>query len=271
MAFDPGGGGQGGGWNPGGNPPGAGGPWGQPQPGAPQQPQQPQQGGAWGQQPQQPQPQQPQQGGWGQPQQPAPGAPPPGGAWGQPQQPGAPAPGAGFGQPAGQPAFGQPAPQPGFGQPAGQPGFGQPAPQQQAGWGQQAGNAFGQAANQLAPVGAPGGPAPTNPWIPGIVSFFFPGLGLLMLKDKNRSKLAGAIFGGYIAANILIWLLSFIFIGILELYFFGTIVSLLRLVVWAAFGPGSMIFTHDETVKAYPHLGQPIFFKNPVKIPPSLQ
>jgi hypothetical protein len=41
--------------------------------------------------------------------------------------------------------------------------------------------------------------------------------------------------------------------------------------VYLASTIGSMIFTHDETVKAYPHLGQPIFFKNPVNLPPALQ
>jgi hypothetical protein len=237
MAFDPGGGGGqgGGGWNPGGNPPPGGGGWGQPpQPGAPQQPQQ----GAWGQPPQQgaPQPGAPQQ-----PQQ---------GAWGQPQPQAAPQ----------QPAWGAPP--------------GAPQAQPQAAWGQQAGQAFGQAAGQLgqATNAALGGPAPTNPWFPAaVVSWLFPGLGLLLLKDKNRNKLAGAIFGGYVALYIVLAVLWSVFANVLEIGALAVIISLLQWLVHLVARFGTMIFTHDETVKAYPHLGQPIFFKNPVNLPPALQ
>lgn len=121
-------------------------------------------------------------------------------------------------------------------------------------------------------MGAPGGPAPTNPWFPAaVVSWIFPGLGLLMLKDKNRSKLAYAIFGIYVALYILLSVLWWIFVGVLGIGALGSIVSLLQGLVHLVAHFGSMLFTHDETVKAYPHLGQPIFFKNPVNIPPALQ
>ena len=34
---------------------------------------------------------------------------------------------------------------------------------------------------------------------------------------------------------------------------------------------GSAVFTHDETVKAYPNLGKPLVFKGEVKLPGQLQ
>jgi hypothetical protein len=102
------------------------------------------------------------------------------------------------------------------------------------------------------------------------VSWLFPGLGLLLLKDKNRTKLAVAIFVGYIVFRVVLSVLTAIFAG-LELGFLVGILSLLGWLVSLVAHFGSMIFTHDETVKAYPHLGQPIFFKNPVNLPPALQ
>jgi hypothetical protein len=116
------------------------------------------------------------------------------------------------------------------------------------------------------------GPAPTNPWFPAaIVSWFFPGLGLLLLKDKNRTKLAIAIFVGYIAATILLSMLWWLVAAVFGMSTLGSLVSLLLWLLRLVAHFGSMIFTHDETVKAYPHLGTPIFFKNPVNLPAALQ
>jgi hypothetical protein len=116
------------------------------------------------------------------------------------------------------------------------------------------------------------GPAPTNPWFPAaVVSWLFPGLGLLLLKDKDRKKLAIAIFVGYIAAVVLLNVLWWLFAGVLEIGALGGLVSLLSWLLRLVAHFGTMIFTHDETVKAYPHLGNPIFFKNPVNLPAALQ
>ena len=303
-------GGQGGGGGGGGWPPAPGQPqqpqqggWGQPaqpqqpqqggwgQPAQPQQPQQPQQGG-WGKPAQ---PQQPQQGGWGQPAQPQQPAQP---AWGQPAQPQQPQ--QQWGQPQQQqpqqPAWGQPAQQPqqGFGAPPPAGGYapppGAPMPGQGFGAAPPAGG-FGAPGSFGAPGvvptfgGAPGGEVgapPTNPWFPhAVVSAFFPPLGLLMLKDgKDRKKFALTIFAGYVIAWVVLSFVLYPIIGTSSTNVYGTQIvtenflgTILRILIWflrlAAFAFG-LIYTHDEVVRSYPNLGNPIFFKKPVELPANL-
>lgn len=100
--------------------------------------------------------------------------------------------------------------------------------------------------------------APTNAWIPGaLVSFFFPGIGLLLIGRPEHKSLAIKIFVGYVALVFG----SIIFGILLSIVGLGFLWSILSLALMVA-PIGSLIHTHDMTVKAYPHLGQPIFFKN---------
>lgn len=164
----------------------------------------------------------------GQPGQPPPGYaqqghPPPGYAHSPPGYGHAPPPGYGHGQPGAYPH---------------QPGY--PPPQ-------------GASQNPFDSVGAP-----TNAWVPGaLVSFFFPGIGLLLIGRPEYKSLAIKIFVGYIALVFG----SIVFGVILSIIGLGFIWSILSLAIMAA-PIASLIHTHDLTVKAYPHLGQPIFFKN---------
>jgi len=172
---------------------------------------------------------------------------------GQPPHPGYVPPG-GYGQPPhGQPPYGQP--YPGYGQvpPQGQPypGHGYAPP---GGYPQHPGYPPPQASqNPFDGIGAP-----TNAWIPGaLVSFFLPGIGLMLIGRPEYKALAIKIFVGYIALVIG----SIVFTVVMTIFGLGLLSSLVGLVLSVA--PfASLIHTHDMTVKAYPHLGKPIFFKS---------
>ncbi len=116
-----------------------------------------------------------------------------------------------------------------------------------------------------------GGVAPTNAWWPAaIVSWWLPGIGLLLLKDKDRKKLAIGTFVGYFAIVVVVSILIGVFAS-MEVPVLPLILSLLLRLVQLVAHFGMLIYTHDETVRAYPHLGNPIFFKNAVKLPGQLQ
>lgn len=201
--------------------------------------------------------------GYGQPP-PGYGPPPPG--YGQPPP--------GYGQPP--PGYGQAppgyAPPGGYGAPPGAPppqGYG-PPPQgypPQPGYPQQ-----GYAQGQGYPPGAYGQPGyyppqgPTvqdplalggaagNAWFPAaVVSFFFPGIGLLLLGRDELKPLGVKIFIAYLVVTIAMP----IAFGLGGLWFIWQLTYLIRLLVH----PLAMIHTHDATVKAFPNLGQPILFK----------
>jgi hypothetical protein len=201
--------------------------YGQPQPGYGQ----PQQG--YGQ---------PQQG-YGQPQQ----------GYGQPQQ--------GYGQP--QQGYGQPQgysqPQPGYGQPPpGQPGYGQGAP---PGYPQQG---YPQPGYPQDPLAGLTTGMPNNAWMPGaLVSFFFPGLGLLLLGHPASKSTGIKIFVGYIACMWALPVAVGVIASITGVYSLGYIGYPFRL-IGLAFMIGSMIYTHDTACKLNPRLGTPIFFKAPL-------
>lgn len=231
---------QGGGPPPGYPPPGSP-PQGPPQPGYPQQgaPQQgyPQQGA-----PQQGAPQQ----GYPPPQQ-APYAPPPGAP-----PPGYPPPQQGY-APQGAPPQGYPPPQQGYPQ----QGAPQPGYPQQPGYPPQPGYNPQDPFQQLGLGGMP-----TNAWVPSaLISFFFPGIGLLFLPKPEYKTLGIKIFVAYLVVMIFlpvaISIVSSI-TGIYALGYLGYAFHLLRLVIH----PGAAIHSHDCTVKLNPQLGQPIFFKN---------
>jgi len=102
---------------------------------------------------------------------------------------------------------------------------------------------------------------PTNEWVPGpIVSFFFPGLGLLFLGPADKT-LAFKIFGGYIAVTVGVVILQILF-ALAGVPFINSMFSLLGTIVHLVSHVGGMIHTHDTVVKYYPNLGNPIFFKS---------
>lgn len=177
---------------------------------------------------------------------------------GQPPQPG-------YGQPYAPPPQGQP--YPGYGQPPqGQPypGYGQVPPQGQpypghgypppGGYPQQPGYPPPQGSqNPFDSIGAP-----TNAWVPGaLVSFFLPGIGLLLIGRPEYKSLAIKIFVGYVAC-----VFGSIVFGIVTAIIGVGFVASLPGFLFPLASVASLIHTHDVTVKAYPHLGQPIFFKN---------
>lgn len=170
----------------------------------------------------------------------------------------------GHGQPYAQPPHGG-QPYPGYGHP--QPPPGQPHPghgyapppghgyAQPGGYPQQPGHPPPQAPSQN-PFDSLG--APTNAWVPGaLVSFFLPGIGLLLIGKPEYKSLGIKIFVGYVAlvfgSIIFAFVMAFAGLG-----FLSKLVGLVLTVAPAA----SLIYTHDMTVKAYPHLGKPIFFKS---------
>lgn len=112
--------------------------------------------------------------------------------------------------------------------------------------------------------------APTNPWFPAaLVSFFLPGIGLLLLSDKKRTKLAIAIFATTVVGHIVLSCM-----GIVSGMFssgLGMLFSILNWFFGLVMHIGSAIHTHDETVRSYPQLGRPILFEKPLDLPPQLQ
>lgn len=155
-----------------------------------------------------------------------------------PQQPGyAPPPG----YPQQQPGYPPPGAAPGY---PPQPGYGAPG----MGWGAQAPDLSG-------------GALPTNPWIPGaIVSFFFPGLGLLFLPRPEMKSMAVKIFVGYLIAMWGLPIMLSVIASVTGVYALGYLGYPFRL-LGLVFHVGSMLYTHDMAVKLNPALGQPLAFK----------
>ena len=106
------------------------------------------------------------------------------------------------------------------------------------------------------------GGMPTNPWVPGaIVSFFFPGLGLLFLPNPQLKSLGIKVFVGYVIVMIGLPITIAVVAGLTGIYalgYLGSLLHLFRLVIH----PAAMLHTHDATVKMNPALGKPILFKN---------
>ena len=131
------------------------------------------------------------------------------------------------------------APPQGYASPGGQ-GYGYPPPQQPL-------------AASHDPLGLG---APQNPWFPGaLISFFFPGLGLLVVPGQEAKILGIKVFAAYIVASIV---LIFLVIGVA---FAGVPLGFLYSVFHIGARVGGALHTHDVIVKAYPNLGAPIAFK----------
>lgn len=91
------------------------------------------------------------------------------------------------------------------------------------------------------------GGQPMNPIVPALISLFLPGIGLLLVP--NRQGLGVGIFAGYIALALVSFVLTFIVIG-------ACLLMLLPLVNIAA-----AIHSWDEAAKASNGQFQPILFK----------
>jgi len=94
-----------------------------------------------------------------------------------------------------------------------------------------------------------GGAQPMHPAIPALVSFFFPGIGLLFVPGKQG--LGFGIFAGYVGLIIVMTILAFITFGLGSCLFF-----LLPLV-----NIGTAIHSYDEAAKQSNGQFQPILFK----------
>ncbi len=106
------------------------------------------------------------------------------------------------------------------------------------------------------------GGAATNAWFPAaVISFFFPGIGLLVLGRPELKALGVKIFIGYLVITIAIPIAVGVMGGLLGLYGLWSIWRLAYL-VRLLIHPLAMLHTHDATVKLRPELGQPILFKN---------
>lgn len=92
-----------------------------------------------------------------------------------------------------------------------------------------------------------GGTQQIHPAIPALVSFFFPGIGLLFVPGKQG--LGFAIFAGFIGFWVVTFILSFVFIG-----FCLMLVSPLLNI-------GAAIHSYDEAAKQSNGQFQPILFK----------
>lgn len=88
-----------------------------------------------------------------------------------------------------------------------------------------------------------------HPAIPAIVSFFLPGIGLLFVP--NKAGLGLGIFGGYLALNVVLFILAVITFGL------GTCLFFLVPLVNVAAG----IHSWDEAAKASNGQFQPLLFK----------
>ena len=105
--------------------------------------------------------------------------------------------------------------------------------------------------------------------MPGaVVSFFFPPLGLIFLGPQQKSS-AIKLFVVYLVASIVLSVLVSITYSIS--YSLGGLMSGLYSLIQLALHVGGMIHTHDETVRAFPQLGQPIYFKQPLQLPAQLK
>jgi len=96
---------------------------------------------------------------------------------------------------------------------------------------------------------APGGSQPMHPAIPAIVSFFIPGIGLLFVP--NKAGLGLGVFAGYVALNIILFVLAVVTLGIGSCLFLA--VPLVNV--------AAAIHSWDEAAKASHGQFQPILFK----------
>lgn len=94
-----------------------------------------------------------------------------------------------------------------------------------------------------------GGASQMHPAIPALVSFFFPGIGLLFVP--NKAGLGIGIFAGFIALNVILFILAFITFGL------GTCLFLLVPLVNIA----AAIHSYDEAAKVSNGQYSPILFK----------
>lgn len=95
----------------------------------------------------------------------------------------------------------------------------------------------------------PGASQPMHPAVPAIVSFFLPGIGLLFVP--NKVGLGIGVFAGYIALNIVLFVLAVITLGI------GSCLFLAVPLVNVAAG----IHSWDEAAKSSNGQFQPLLFK----------
>ncbi len=91
------------------------------------------------------------------------------------------------------------------------------------------------------------GNQPMHPIVPALVSFFFPGLGLLFVP--NKAGLGIGIFAGTIGYAIVATILTFVFIGIC-LFMVMPIINI-----------AAAIHSYDEAAKNSNGQFQPIYFK----------
>lgn len=105
-----------------------------------------------------------------------------------------------------------------------------------------------QGAQGYQPQGA-GSAQPVHPAIPAIISLFLPGIGLLMVP--NKQKLAFTIFGGYIGLNVVLILLTIVTLGI------GACIYPLIVIANVA----AAVHSWDEAAKSSGGQFQPILFK----------
>jgi hypothetical protein len=93
------------------------------------------------------------------------------------------------------------------------------------------------------------GSQPMHPAIPALASLFFPGIGLLFVP--NKASLGLGIFAGYVALNIILFVLAVVTLGI-----GGCLFLAVPLVNVAA-----AIHSWDEAAKSSNGQFQPILFK----------
>jgi len=96
---------------------------------------------------------------------------------------------------------------------------------------------------------APGASQPMHPAVPAIVSFFLPGIGLLFVP--NKAGLGLGVFGGYIALNVILFVLAVITLGIGSCLFLA--VPLVNV--------AAAIHSWDEAAKSSNGQFQPLLFK----------
>jgi hypothetical protein len=88
-----------------------------------------------------------------------------------------------------------------------------------------------------------------HPAVPAILSFFLPGIGLLMVP--NKQKLAFTVLGGYVGLIFVMILLTFVTLGIGACLFPLLIIA----------NVGAAIHSWDEAAKVSGGQFQPILFK----------
>lgn len=89
---------------------------------------------------------------------------------------------------------------------------------------------------------------PMHPAIPAVVSLLLPGIGLLFVP--NKAGLGVGVFIGYIAYNVVAFILSFVFIG-LCLFLVLPLINVL-----------AAVHSWDEAAKSSNGKFQPLLFKN---------